>query len=79
MDNNSDYARSMTIRILEFMACSYRTMKVYELLDGVVFHSSCTELNKRTKLKRGILDLCRPLIENGPANTVDFVHFSAKE
>jgi hypothetical protein len=54
-------------------------MKVYELLDGVVFHSSCTELNERTKLKRGILDLCRPLIENGPANTVDFVHFSAKE
>jgi hypothetical protein len=26
-----------------------------------------------------MLDLCRPLIEDGPSDTVEFVHFSAKE
>jgi hypothetical protein len=27
----------------------------------------------------GFLDLCKPLIEEGHKNTIDFVHYSAKE
>jgi hypothetical protein len=36
-------------------------------------------LNQQTRMQGQILDLCRPLIEDGPNDTVDFVHFSAKE
>jgi hypothetical protein len=75
----SNYARDMAIRILEWMACSCRILKSYELLDGIAFDASHTILTPKTKLRKEILDLCRPLIEEGPASTIDFVHFSAKE
>jgi hypothetical protein len=61
------------------MACSFRTLKPYELQDGIVFSPGNTVLNDATKLSIDILDLCKPLIERGLSNTIDFVHFSAKE
>jgi hypothetical protein len=76
---NSRNARDMAIRILGWMACSYRVLKRHELLDGIVLDVSNTSLNKYTRVQAQIMDLCRPLIEDGPGNTVDFVHFSAKE
>ena len=60
------------------MACSYRPLKVHEILDGIVFEGSA-DLSERTKLNRNILDLCKPLIEEGPGDTIEFVHFSARE
>ncbi|KAH6714004.1 hypothetical protein BKA61DRAFT_428897, partial [Leptodontidium sp. MPI-SDFR-AT-0119] len=78
-ESHSNYPRSLAIRILEWIACSYRPLKTFELLDGIVFKVGCTELNNRTKMRKSVLDSCRPLIEEGPSNTVDFVHFSAKE
>jgi hypothetical protein len=89
-ERNSSNAISIAIRILEWMCCSYRLLKNYEILDGILFrageHSNsttnrpgCTILDNSTKLQKDVLDLCKPLIEDGPANTVDFVHFSAKE
>ncbi|TVY65596.1 Vegetative incompatibility protein HET-E-1 [Lachnellula suecica] len=77
--SNPSSARSIAIRILEWMACSYRPLKTYEILDGIVFRPGSTILNERTKMHDEVLDLCRPLIEDGPSNTLDFVHFSAKE
>ncbi|PMD47183.1 hypothetical protein L207DRAFT_448755, partial [Hyaloscypha variabilis F] len=80
MDPNIPWnARHMALRILGWMACSYRILKSYELLDGITFDPSNTSLTSKTKVRKDILDLCRPLIEEGPAGTVDFVHFSAKE
>jgi len=71
------------------MSCSYRLLKSYEILDGISFRaaeqngityrSGCTILNSMTKTQREVLDLCNPLIEDGPGNTINFVHFSAKE
>lgn len=78
-ENGPSSARSIAIRILEWMACSYRPLKTKEILDGIVFRSGSTALNERTKLHIKVLDLCRPLIEDGPSSIVDFVHFSAKE
>ncbi|TVY35124.1 Vegetative incompatibility protein [Lachnellula occidentalis] len=71
--------RSDAIRILEWMACSYRPLKSYEILDGIAFQPGSTTLDEKTKMHKKVLDLCRPLIEDGPSNTLDFVHFSAKE
>ena len=67
------------IRILEWVACSFRILKAHEIQDGILFHISDMVLDESTKLVDGFLDLCKPLIEDGPKNTVDFVHYSAKE
>ncbi|KAF7855285.1 uncharacterized protein EAF02_011544 [Botrytis sinoallii] len=77
--SNPETAKFMAIRILEWMACSYRVLKNYEILDGVALDRSNWTLTSKTKIGKRALDLCRPLIEEGPANTVEFVHFSAKE
>ncbi|PQE30167.1 hypothetical protein CJF32_00003620 [Rutstroemia sp. NJR-2017a WRK4] len=77
--SNPKNAREMALRILRWMACSCRILKSYEVLDGIALHASNTTLTPKTKIRKEVLNLCRPLIEEGPANTVDFVHFSAKE
>jgi hypothetical protein len=77
--SNPTIARYMAIRILEWMACSYRILKRYELLDGITIDASNKTLTPKTKIQKEILDLCRPLIEESSAGIVDFVHFSAKE
>jgi hypothetical protein len=76
---NSRNARYIAIRILGWMACSYRILKTYELLDSITFDALNTTLTPKTKIRKEILDLCRPLIKDSPASTIDFVHFSAKE
>jgi hypothetical protein len=77
--NNPMQARYVAIRILGWMACSYRILKTHELLDGISFDTSQTTITPKTRVEKEILDLCRPLIEEGPDGTVDFVHFLAKE
>jgi hypothetical protein len=80
---------SMAIRIIQWVAYSYRTLKSYEVLSGIAFRAAelngsvyrpaCTTLNEKSKIHEEVLDLCKPLIEDGPLGTIDFVHFSAKE
>jgi hypothetical protein len=77
MDEQSSTAYA--IRILQWMACCYRRLKIYEILDGISLRPGCTVLNHKSRMRREVLDLCRPLIEDGPFHTLDFVHFSAKE
>ena len=66
-------------RILEWLACSCRLMKIHEVQDGIAFHADNQVLDDDTKLSPAVLDLCKPLIEEGPNKTIDFVHYSAKE
>jgi hypothetical protein len=73
------HVRSLSIRILEWMSYSYRRLKVHEILDGVSIRPDRICLDNNTKLPRRVLDICRPLIEDGPCNTLIFVHFSAQE
>jgi hypothetical protein len=71
--------QTKAICILEWLACSCRLMKMHKVQDGVVFYADNLVLSKKTKLPRVVFDLCKPLIEPGPNNTIDFVHYSAKE
>ncbi|RFU29393.1 hypothetical protein B7463_g6916, partial [Scytalidium lignicola] len=64
--------------ILHWIAGSFRTLKTYEVQNGVVLASEGT-LNDSNCLPRSIFDLCKPIIEEGPGNTIRFVHFSAKQ
>ncbi|EXJ84684.1 hypothetical protein A1O3_05354 [Capronia epimyces CBS 606.96] len=75
--NPKDYAKA--IRILEWLACSCRLMKMCEVQDGIVFDADNLVLDDETKLSPDVLDICKPLIEEGPNKTIDFVHYSAKE
>jgi hypothetical protein len=77
-DQNS-HQRAKAMKILEWIACSYRPLKTYEVQDGIFFEPGRTDLNENTKLSISVLDLCRPLVEEGPRHIVNFVHFSAKE
>jgi hypothetical protein len=61
------------------MACSHRTLKNYEIQDGIVFTRENGVLDETTELLPSIFELCKTIIEEGPGNTVDFVHYSAKE
>ncbi|KAH9219296.1 hypothetical protein DL95DRAFT_520678 [Leptodontidium sp. 2 PMI_412] len=78
-ETHSNYPCLQAIKILEWITYSYRPLKTYELLDSITFKVGCTELNSHTKMRKSVLDSCRPLIEEGPSNTVDFIHFLAKE
>ncbi|KAK0110163.1 hypothetical protein ONS95_002814 [Cadophora gregata] len=74
-----DPAAAIAINILEWMACSHRPLRIYELLDGISFRPDHPTFDSRPKMDIAVLDLCRPLIEIGPSCVLDFVHFSAKE
>lgn len=54
-------------------------MKVHEIKDGVALQMSGAILNEHTKLVDSFWEHCKPLLEKGPKNTIDFVHYSAKE
>jgi hypothetical protein len=67
------------MKILQWMACAFRPLKVFEIQDGLVFETADSTLSDGTKPSKNLLELCKPMIEEGFGNTVDFVHFSAKE
>ena len=72
--------RDKIVRMMEWMAFSYRALKIYEIQDGIVFRHGTTRLDESTKLlSDDIWELCKPMIEEGPDGTLCFVHFSAKE
>ena len=75
----SKYRSEKAILILQWMAYSFRPLKTFEIQDGLVFATHDGLLNDETKPKKNLLDLCKPIIEEGVGNIVDFVHFSAKE
>lgn len=67
------------MRILEWLACSCRLMKIHEVCDGIVFDAENLVLEEDTKVSPAVLEICKPLIEEGPNKTIDFVHGSARE
>lgn len=80
MKDKKEETAKKAVRILEWIACSFRVMKVHEIQDGIVLFTKDLELNEGNKLlDDSFLDLCKPMIERGSKNTVDFVHFSAKQ
>lgn len=65
-------------RILGWLAFACRPLKAWEICDGLVFHESKI-LNEETKLGAGVLEICKPLIEERDNETIALVHFSARE
>lgn len=73
-----EYQRLRAERILGWLAFARRPLKAWEICDGLVFHEG-EILNEETKLGAGVLDICKPLIEEHDGGTIALVHFSARE
>jgi len=72
------YRRDQAIRIMEWIASSYRPVKVYEVQDGVSLRPGQTTLDEKTKVASSVIDVCRPLIQVGRDGAIKFVHFSVR-
>ena len=73
----SDYDR--VLRILGWMAFAKRPLKLHELQYGAILYSNNTIIDRETKPFDNILDICKPLAEDGMNQTVTFIHSSVKE
>jgi hypothetical protein len=71
--------RDQATRVLEWIATSYRPLRIYELQDGVSLRPRQTMLDETTKVASSVIDVCRPLIQVGRDGLVGFVHFSVRE
>ena len=67
------------LRILHWMSFARRPLKIYELQWGIALHDGNTKLTSETKPLGDVIDICKPLIEDGPNQTVIFIHSSVKE
>ncbi|KAF2812552.1 uncharacterized protein BDZ99DRAFT_413355, partial [Mytilinidion resinicola] len=67
------------VRILEWITFAKRAPKKFEVQDAVALTANNNILSEDTKLPETVLHLCRPLVEDGPDNTIVFVHFTVYE
>ncbi|KAF2233474.1 hypothetical protein EV356DRAFT_503548 [Viridothelium virens] len=70
---------SNVIRIFEWIAFGERPLKKYEVQAGVSLYHESTVISANTQMSRNVFHLCKPLLEDGPHDTVRFVHSSVKE
>jgi hypothetical protein len=71
--------REKATRILEWIAFAKRPLKRAELLDAVSLHRGNSQLNEETRLWEQVIELCKPLVEDGPNETIVFIHFTVPE
>ncbi|KAI9708049.1 MAG: hypothetical protein M1820_004253 [Bogoriella megaspora] len=74
-----DQGRATVTQIFEWIAFGERALKKHEIQDGVTWHRENTTISEETHISRNVFDLCKPLLEDGPHDTVRFVHSSVKE
>jgi hypothetical protein len=65
--------------ILGWLTFACRPLRYWEVCDGLVFSDERGDMNEETKLGRGVLDICKPLIEDREGQLVGLVHFSVRE
>jgi len=54
-------------------------MKKYEVLDGMTLRPGRAVLDSKTKPFPNALDICNPLVEDGPNGTIVFVHSTVQQ
>ncbi|KAK0716576.1 hypothetical protein B0T21DRAFT_296583 [Apiosordaria backusii] len=81
--SQNDFRQKDRLSLLGWLACARRPLKWYEVrgaaaidLDGQTVNYD--QLIPRT-LKHGHRDLCGPLVEQGPDDTLQFIHPTARE
>jgi hypothetical protein len=80
MTDTQDQSTATKLRhILAHLAYSERAIRDFELLSAIGTSFSSSDPTQAKSIGRGILDLCKPVVEITANGVVDFVHFSAKE
>lgn len=74
-----DRGLDKTRRIFEWVAFGHRPLKSFEIQHGIAIRPGNERINDATKQSREVFNLCKPLLEDGPNNTIRFVHSSVKE
>ena len=75
-----DKSASKKIRhIFKHLAYSKRPLQEFEVLSAIGTCFSSAYAPQARTIGRGILELCKPIVEVSVNNVVEFVHFSAKE
>ena len=75
--SQNDYTKAL--RVLGWLAFSKRSLRSYELQHAVALHSNAPVLRDDTKLLRSVSEICKPLVESGPQQTVVLIHSSVRE
>ncbi|KAH8650674.1 hypothetical protein BGZ60DRAFT_462571, partial [Tricladium varicosporioides] len=65
-------SRDKATRILEWIACSCRPLKLYELQDGVAIHVGNTVIRERTKLSQDLTIIIRYILDHSSGPFLDF-------
>jgi hypothetical protein len=73
--SNSDRAS----RIFQWLACSQRPLKKFEVQYAVTVHPDNTRIDENTRVSEHVFELCKPLVEDGPNDVIRFVHVSVKQ
>lgn len=73
--NERDLAR----RVLEWVLCCTRPLRLKELEQALATRVGERSTNKRRRLLRRLDELCGPILEIDVGEKVHFVHFTAKE
>jgi hypothetical protein len=67
------------IKILQWMVCARRPLRVAELQNALVFDEDNFVLTDENKLPETVVNICKPLIQRQSDSTVTFVHFTVQE
>ena len=71
--------RDQAIRLLHWISCSYRPLKLIELREGTAFRPGHPAPDGRNIILKSIVELCGPLVEKISEGAIDAAHFFAKE
>ena len=71
--------RDRASRIFQWLTCSQRPLKKFEVQDAVTLYPDNARISESTRVTEHVFELCKPLVESGPNGVIRFVHVSVKE
>nr|KAK5436980.1 hypothetical protein LTR18_009345 [Exophiala xenobiotica] len=71
--------RDRASRIFQWLTCSPRYLKRYEIQDAIALDFDHPKIDCDKRGFEHIIELCKPLVESGSGETIRFVHVSVKE
>lgn len=76
---SDDVKRDQVSRVFQLLTYGKRPLKKFEIRDAVTLRADVAYLNDNNRVRDSIFDLCKPLVEIAPDDTVRFIHGSVKE
>lgn len=71
--------RDRASQIFQWLTYGQRPLKKFEIQQAIALSFENPRINADTMVFGDVFELCKPLVESGPGNTIRFVHISVKE